>query len=500
MQNLRVNSLIETAENEIIVGSERGGVQTIRFHQDQDWQATATRIDKPQGIDYGQKLAAQVSRGAAGELLISTRAGVFKLENGNYIPALSALEQFRPKGEMITLGADQNGRLWGYTYRSLYQQIEPGQWREEKIGNVREGSINSLFFSDSGHVMVGANASILLHNPDGNEVDAPARSVMLSAVETRNADGISARLPLSEPATISQKASITFSYSLPDLADPENIRYRARLKPMEAEFSPWSSSAQFTYYSLGPDEYTLEIEAMDGHGRRSAIEPYLVRVQPYWYQHGAVRLMAGGLAVLIVGLIILSTVRTRSRKLAMENQRLEHMVTERTRELASANRQLESIAHLDGLTSIPNRRRLDAYLDEVWQQCRERDRTMAVAMLDVDHFKQFNDTFGHPAGDELLKQLAQLLSRSLRRGEDLVARYGGEEFLVVLPGADDAAALEVAESMRRNVNASKLDITVSIGVATDERKTFDNVNSLIEASDRALYEAKNQGRNRVISA
>ena len=144
------------------------------------------------------------------------------------------------------------------------------------------------------------------------------------------------------------------------------------------------------------------------------------------------------------------------------------MVEERTEALRLANRRLDAMAHLDGLTQIPNRRRLDEYLEESWNRCLGQERSLALIMLDVDHFKRFNDNFGHQAGDDLLVALAERLAAQLRRSEDLVARYGGEEFLAVLPGADADAAREVAEA--------------------------------IAAADSALYAAKHGGRDRVESA
>lgn len=500
MQNLRVTSIVETGENQIMIGSERTGLQSISFLLDRTWQATAKALSNSDGIRYGVSPEADVIETPAGDIIVTTSEGFFKLEGEGFVETLQELSAFRSSNDVIKLRADNAGNLWGYTYRAVLHQLADGQWQEANIGNVRQGGINSLYVSRDGHVMVGANASIMLRNPERVADNLLPRSVTLRSVETRDAAGRTKLLDLDMPGSVEQGTSISFSYALPDLSAPDSIRYRARLTPMEENFSDWSSNAAFTYYNLEPKHYKFQVEAMDGQGRVSQIKPFDIAVNPYWYQLGLARLLGVLVGVIAIGLFIRGTVRARSRKLAEENQRLEHMVTERTRELASANRQLESLAHLDGLTSIPNRRRLDAYLSEVWEQCQERNRTMAVAMLDVDHFKQFNDERGHPAGDELLKQLAQLLSHSLRRGEDLVARYGGEEFLVVMPGADDEAAYNVAESMRSNVNASSLDVTVSIGVATNDNVSFESVAALIEASDRALYEAKNQGRNKVVAS
>ncbi|HEX5755687.1 MAG TPA: diguanylate cyclase, partial [Arenimonas sp.] len=181
------------------------------------------------------------------------------------------------------------------------------------------------------------------------------------------------------------------------------------------------------------------------------------------------------------------------------NAELEAMVRTRTHELEAANSRLDSMAHRDGLTEIANRRRLDRFLAEAWQQCRARKRPISLLLIDVDHFKDFNDQHGHLAGDELLKRLAHALADCLRRGEDLVARYGGEEFMVVLPGADAGIAASLAESMRAAVEAAALGSTISVGHAT-AIPDGDAVEYLIERADHALYAAKQGGRNRVVAA
>ena len=201
--------------------------------------------------------------------------------------------------------------------------------------------------------------------------------------------------------------------------------------------------------------------------------------------------------VAVLGLSLRWLVRRRTRRLSRERQRLQDEVALRTQELAEVNRRLEMIANADGLTGIPNRRRLDDYLAAVWQQGMERGRALSVLIIDVDHFKHYNDSKGHPAGDALLQALARLLTSGLRRSEDLLARYGGEEFLVVMPGAKREVATQTAEQLRALVAESSLGVTVSIGVARCTPQPDCRLADLIQAADVALYAAKRGGRNRV---
>jgi len=164
---------------------------------------------------------------------------------------------------------------------------------------------------------------------------------------------------------------------------------------------------------------------------------------------------------------------------------------------------VKQLAFLDGLTGIFNRRYLETRLNEEIERSRRYDTILSVAMVDVDHFKRLNDEFGHLLGDEVLRQVACLLSQLLRKS-DVVCRYGGEEFVVLLPQTSTEQALLVAEKLRRAIEEWKFPgvpraVTISVGVATcpDHATTRDQ---LLKAADNALYTAKQTGRNRVLPA
>jgi diguanylate cyclase (GGDEF)-like protein len=175
------------------------------------------------------------------------------------------------------------------------------------------------------------------------------------------------------------------------------------------------------------------------------------------------------------------------------------VVAARTRQLEFANRQLARLATLDGLTGITNRRGFDQQFAEIWDAALADQSSLALLMIDVDHFKHYNDRHGHLAGDHALKSVAQRLAKSIHERE-VLARFGGEEFVVLLPGAELGAARARGEELRHDLEAHGEDfehLTVSVGVAATVPGGGVTPNGLIDAADQALYRAKHAGRNRV---
>jgi diguanylate cyclase (GGDEF)-like protein len=167
---------------------------------------------------------------------------------------------------------------------------------------------------------------------------------------------------------------------------------------------------------------------------------------------------------------------------------------------------LEALASLDGLTGISNRRRFDEMLDAEWRRSARKQNPLSIVLADVDYFKQYNDHYGHGAGDDCLKQIATTLVSSLLRAGDTASRYGGEEFAIILPNTDLEGANRVAERVRSGVKALAIPhshsvaadhVTVSLGCATVIPPQGLTPEILLDAVDRMLYQAKNEGRNRV---
>ncbi len=190
-------------------------------------------------------------------------------------------------------------------------------------------------------------------------------------------------------------------------------------------------------------------------------------------------------------------------KNADERRAVEYQLRENHTLLEQANRQLQLLAATDALTALPNRRVLEASLDELRQAPAVPGKPLSALMIDVDHFKRVNDTFSHETGDLVLKRVAELL-RSSVRDTDLVCRYGGEEFVILMRGAGSEVALKQAERLRAMVaedTQGAVPVTISIGVATATCEQWQQeLPSVLPEADKALYAAKHGGRNCVRSA
>jgi diguanylate cyclase (GGDEF)-like protein len=221
--------------------------------------------------------------------------------------------------------------------------------------------------------------------------------------------------------------------------------------------------------------------------------------------HGHGPLTLGGGAVLASRIILLQCFLTLSMVTVFEVAVVQVEREVFQSKLRIAYEQMEELATTDPLTGVKNRRRFDEHLEVEWARAYRKQDRIAMLMIDADHFKSYNDTFGHQAGDECLRAIARAAGAMERRSTDLLARYGGEEFALLLPTSSAAGALVIAEAIRASVEALnerqdselKRRVTVSIGCASMAPAAGLTPEMLIDASDQALYRAKQRGRNRV---
>jgi diguanylate cyclase (GGDEF)-like protein len=220
-----------------------------------------------------------------------------------------------------------------------------------------------------------------------------------------------------------------------------------------------------------------------------------------WFSDACIQVSAGGVLVLLIGFLGYRMIRQIDLR-----SKIAGKLEETSNELKISNDILAHLVMQDGLTGLANRRYFDEALAEEFNRAQRGESTLGLLMIDVDFFKQYNDIYGHVAGDECLKKIAHTLTMAMRRAGDVAARYGGEEFVVLLPGTDLVGVVAVAEGIRLAVEAlgiphsgNPLDVvTVSIGVEAFSPIHLENeAVELVESADKALYKAKESGRNKV---
>lgn len=292
--------------------------------------------------------------------------------------------------------------------------------------------------------------------------------------------------------------------------DEETTRMRYRLLGFEPSWSKWAPVGPISYSSLPPGTYTLAVELhspLKGTGPVQNVITFKVRGA---WQSIARRLLSRLPAT--VGKHDLFE-RAEKRILSRKNLQLEQMIRSRTVELQQVNDSLtlardrfDQLAHSDPLTGVANRRQFDQSLESELERVNNGNHVVSLILLDVDHFKSYNDYYGHAGGDECLKRVALALRAEVRKTDDLVARVGGEEFAILLPGIGGKAAEIAADRLRRCIERLQLPhlgmsdeaiLTVSLGVATVGSEGGGNVSasSLFGDSDKQLYRAKAAGRN-----
>lgn len=202
-------------------------------------------------------------------------------------------------------------------------------------------------------------------------------------------------------------------------------------------------------------------------------------------------------------------IQQQKKQLIKQNISLQKEIEKRKKAevaLRQANQKLEELATMDDLTKVANRRYFNQYLSQQWQQMKREEKPIALIICDVDHFKLYNDTYGHQKGDECLRQVAQILSHNTKRKTDLLARYGGEEFAIILPYSSWQGGLHLGQCICGDVLKAQIPhatsetseyVTISVGVSCTIPDEDNSPDDLLKNADKALYQSKSKGRNQV---
>jgi len=300
-------------------------------------------------------------------------------------------------------------------------------------------------------------------------------------------------------------SALTVTLAALNFREANHLHTRYRLLGLEND---WVETADETlrYPRLAPGHYVFQAETAQVSGSHvSPVVEFAFTVEPRWWQSWIFR----GFLVVLGGVLLILIWRWRVHLLVGQKRHLERAVLQRTQELerekselVRARDEMRHFAEHDGLTGVLNHRIIVDRLRGEVERSRREGTSLSIIMIDIDHFKLVNDTYGHPVGDLAIAELARVLQRSVR-SYDWVGRYGGEEFLLILPGSSFQAARQRADQLRNAVQAltienagEHLHLTASFGVAAG----FPTVHgTMLRLADQALYRAKHNGRNCVVA-
>jgi diguanylate cyclase (GGDEF)-like protein len=492
--------IVEPARNEIWFGDSRGGPQRWRIDPVQGKRTSREVFGSAEGLEldehggsfvYLLDGAIHVVTGERGYRFTGTR---FEPDNA---PPFTLFDKTRVNElvvEETPLGT------YAFTQRQLwFRAPRAKEWQSLHLGSQLAAGFGRLRHNADGVVRVSTWSGLLQYNA-GEPTPSPAPLALgFERVTATNPDGRETALPVvppDRPVEVPSGSRLHFRYGLVSMDAGLQFRYRIHGQRGAEEWSEWTDRDLFVR-AITPGDYMLDVEARTRSGRLATPVSYRYRVLPQWHENWWVRTL-GLLGILaLVGLAVQEFIRRRTERYREANRRLETRIAERTHELEEVNRKLAELATEDALTGVANRRALEQGLQREWLRCLDQRRPLSVLMIDVDHFKRYNDAHGHLEGDVLLRTIAQRLQSGHDPRRELLARYGGEEFALLLPGVHLEEATRRGETIRQAMANAGDGVTVSIGAAGFVPSVQAEPNSLLRRADAALYRAKRAGRNRV---
>ncbi|WP_158636317.1 ligand-binding sensor domain-containing diguanylate cyclase [Aerolutibacter ruishenii] len=502
-------SMEELEPGELWFGDSRGAPQRWRLDLSTGRLRDRTVMGPEHGIDAD-------STGGSNVYLLDERVHAvvagrdFMFDGRGFAPFTEAPFSLIDRPKELTVRETPLG-AYAFTSRQLWHRARAGHpWTQVLLPADVAGGYGTVRVTADGVLRISTWKGLVQYDPTERSsaqrrLRVTVESVSARHVRTGNASDAARNAaatftPLALPGQdgrllqVPAGQGLVLRFSMVSMEAGAQFRYR--LPGVAADWTPWGD-AVLSVRPLPAGTYRLEVEGRSRAGREAQPLRLEFQVMPFWYETWWARALAVVTAVLLItGLVVLLS-RLRTRQYLAANRELEQRVAERTRALEKANRQLTELATEDPLTGLCNRRVLETGLRREWNRCMDNSQPLSALMIDVDHFKKFNDDHGHLEGDHTLRQVAQLLRRHHDEERELLARYGGEEFSLLLPGVDPAQARVRAEALRETVANSPLGVTVSIGVAGFVPGRHTERDRLLRLADDALYRAKRAGRNRV---
>lgn len=420
---------------------------------------------------------------------------------------------------VFAIEEDRYGNFWISSNRGIYRvkRKELNDFAEkkiDKINSVSYGREDGMLSNEcnggrqpasiqdkDGKIWFPTQDGVAIIDPENENYNSLPPSVVIESA-TVERESVETRTGLQiEPG----QRNIEINFTGISLMKTQHVKFQYKLEGHDLDWIE-SGTRRTAYYSyLPPGSYRFLVKAANSDGVWNQNGAVLeIRMKPFFYQTVWFKLI-GGIALMFV---LFAVWKLSILQLKRRERKLTGIVARRTEELNKVNEELQALANSDGLTKIGNRRRFEEFLTNEWHRASRSRTEISLILVDIDHFKQFNDTYGHLEGDRCLQKVAKSLADTIKRPTDFVARFGGEEFAIILGGTDSDGAMAIAGQVLENVQNLEIihsssettgRITISIGVATTFVRTEMSEADLIKAADTALYKAKENGRNQIVS-
>ncbi len=433
-----------------------------------------------------------------GSMWIGTNRGIVRVRGASSTTYAMASGLFDDVAFAIL--DDDQGNFWMSSNRGIYRvrKTDFDEYDRRAIPSIRSQSYNkgdgmastqcngatqpAAWKSHDGRLWFATVAGLVTVDPKLIATNPLPPPVTIERVVVNGRTATTAQLAALPP----DSRAFEFHYAALSFTAPEKVRYRYMLEGFDRQWVD-AGARRVAYYTNVPHgRYAFRVSASnnDGVWNRSGTAMAL-RIRPHVQETWWFR------ALVAAAIVAALTIAYRARAWQLREQ--------------ERRRVLEQLATIDPLTQVANRRALDAALARMWADHQRRGDSFAAILGDIDHFKSYNDTYGHQAGDDALVRVAQTLASAVPRGSDIVARFGGEEFLILLSHSTLTDAARLAEQMLRSVSDLRIEhrssptapfVTISLGIAAVVPDSFTAPESLIREADDALYQAKQEGRNR----
>lgn len=515
---LRANTVLEDRRGRVWMGSEYAdGLDMLdtasgKFHHFLQEGGEAGAMSS--------NVVTALHEDAAGRIWAGTAQGLNEI-----ITAADGKVSFRHHAavggdKIFAMQGDADGRLWCSTLAALLR-FDPVTGKVDRFtaadGLLDGYRVGAAYADGAGKLYFAGGAGVVMIDPKAVQVDSSPPALAITDVSVFNRslrqmprpEGVQLHGTVTAPERLVLGAAhsvFSIEFAALHFADPTVNRYAYQLEGFDRGWvNTDAAHRRATYTNLDPGRYVFRVKAANHRGHWSEQSAGMViEVLPPFYKTWWFRILA---AVLAGGLLAL-VYRMRVGALTRSKLRLQSEVAARTAELAESNAKLAALSLTDGLTGLTNRRGFDSGLADEWSRALRNGQPVALAMFDVDHFKLYNDKYGHQHGDQCLRAIAEVIGAHARRPGDIAARYGGEEFALLTPATDGAAAASIAQAVCDRVAALGLPheessygiVTLSIGIGALVPNAGNSPELLIRLADDALYRAKREGRSRAVLA